>query len=233
MKNIGFIFARGGSKGVFGKNIKLLGKKPLICHAIDLAKACPNIHRLIVSTDDKNIADIARKAGAEVPFIRPADLAKDDSPEWLAWRHAINFIRDTGYHFDLFTSLPSTSPFRTVEDVENCIRLIRHNPDTDAVITVTPAQRHPSFNMVTLDATMSANLAAPLDKAVFRRQDASAMYDMTTVAYVVRPDFILKANGIFEGTVKAVVVPQERALDIDTPFDFKLAELLINDTKRK
>ncbi len=229
MKNIGFIFARGGSKGVPEKNIKPLDGKPLICHAIDVAQSTPLIDRVIVSTDDEKIASIARQAGAEVPFIRPADLAKDESREWLSSRHAIRYVRDTGYNFDLFTSIPATSPFRSVEDVENCIKLIQQHPDTDAVITVTPAQRHPSFNMVALDASMSAGLVSPLDKIVSRRQDAPGLYDMTTVAYVVKPDFILNANGIFEGNVKAVVVPQERALDIDTPFDFKLAELLIND----
>jgi len=232
MHNIGFIFARGGSKGVPMKNIKLLGGKPLICHAIETARDCPSIDRIVVSTDDARIAKIAETTGAEVPFIRPSALAKDDAPEWLAWRHAVDFLKKEGTSFDLFISIPTTSPFRKVEDIENCIQLFRQNAGTDVVITVTPAQRHPSFNMVTLDTSMTADLAAPLDQVVFRRQDTSRMYDITTVAYVVRPEFILTANSIFEGNVKAVVVPRARALDIDSPFDFKIAELLIKDMEK-
>src|SRR5437764_323228 len=93
VRAIAFIFARGGSKGVPGKNIKPLGGKPLIAHAIDVARATPGIETVIVSTDDPAIADVARRFGAEVPFVRPAELAQDKSSEWLAWRHAIEWVR--------------------------------------------------------------------------------------------------------------------------------------------
>ena len=91
---IAFVFARGGSKGLPGKNLRQFAGKPLIAHAIEHALAVPRIDRVIVSTDSPDIASVARDFGAEVPFLRPADLAADDSPEWLSWRHALNFLQN-------------------------------------------------------------------------------------------------------------------------------------------
>ena len=101
-----FIFARGGSKGVARKNLKLLAGTPLIAHAIVCAKACPSLGCVNVSTDDKEIATIARDWGADVPFIRPAELAADNSPEWAAWQHAVQTMADLGRPFDILVSLP-------------------------------------------------------------------------------------------------------------------------------
>ncbi len=232
LKTIGFIFARGGSKGVPGKNIKDLGGKPLLQYAIEIGLKSKLIDRVIVSTDDEIIAKKAVDAGAEVPFIRPAELAGDDSPEWLSWQHAIKEIRSAGYDFDVFVSIPATSPLRETQDVDSCIESLIKDNDADAVITVCEAQRHPSFNMVVLDDERYAELAWQGDETVTRRQDAPALYDMTTVAYAAKPKFVLQANSIFEGRVKAVVIPRERALDIDTEFDFKIAELLMKESKR-
>ena len=110
MKVLGFVFARGGSKGVPGKNIKSLAGKPLITYSIEAGLESVLIDRVIVSTDDKEIKNYAILAGAEVPFIRPAQLASDDSPEWLSWQHAISEIRKRDGDFDVFVSIPATSP---------------------------------------------------------------------------------------------------------------------------
>ena len=222
------IFARGGSKGVPRKNIRPLAGKPLIAYAIETALASQLIDEVIVSTDDAEIAQVARQAGAEVPFMRPAELARDDSPEWLAWQHAIRTLdKIKGKPArDVFVSVPTTSPLRAVEDVDACIRALLES-DADMVITVKPAERSPYFNMVALDREGYARLAISPERAVNRRQDAPVMYDMTTVAYATRPAFVLNAGSIFEGKVKAVVVPAERALDIDTELDFKFAEFLL------
>lgn len=222
MKIFGFIFARGGSKGVPGKNIKPLGGTPLIGHAINAARECGMIDRIFVSTDDEEIARVAKECGAEVPFIRPAELAQDASPEWLAWRHAVENVED----FDVFVSLPCTSPLRNGNDVKRCIDLYLEG-DCDMVVTMREAERHPSFNMVTLDENGYANIAMPLDNTITRRQDAPKIYDMTTVAYVSNPDFIMNHTGVFHGRVKAVEVPAERAVDIDTELDFAFAEFLM------
>ena len=226
MRTIAFIFARGGSKGVPGKNIKLLGGKPLIVHSIEVAKACAGIETVIVSTDDKAIAEVAQRHGAEAPFIRPAELATDSASEWLAWRHAIEWVRKDRGNFDAMVSLPATSPFRNRSDVQSCIQALADDPAADIVISVKDADRSPYFNMVTLDDHGYAGLVIKPQGAITRRQDAPAVYDITTVAYAARPDFVMQKNGLFEGRVKTVKVPAERALDIDTPYDFMIAEAI-------
>ena len=222
MKTFGFIFARGGSKGLPGKNIKPLGGLPLIGHAVNAARESGLIDRIIVSTDDEEIAKTARGCGAEVPFMRPAELARDDSPEWLAWRHAVGQVED----FDVFVSLPCTAPLRNGEDVRRCIELYRAG-GCDMVVTTRKAERHPSFNMVTRDADGYVHVAMPLAKAVTRRQDAPEVFDMTTVAYVTSPRFIRENDSLLAGRVKAVDIPAERAVDIDTELDFAFAEFLM------
>jgi N-acylneuraminate cytidylyltransferase len=226
---IGFIFARGGSKGVPRKNIKLLNGKPLIVHAIECGQNSTFIKNIIVSTDDPQIAKIASQNGALVPFLRPAELARDDSPEWKAWQHAIIETRRLfGDSFlDIFVSLPATAPLRSVEDVDKCVSKLNES-DADIVITVCDAQRHPSFNMVKLDQGGYAHLVMPLQKTICRRQDAPIVYDITTVVYAARPDFILNSSNIFDGKVRTVNVPPERALDIDTELDFQLAEFFLS-----
>ncbi len=230
---LGAIFARGGSKGVPRKNIRPLAGRPLIAYAIETALASRYIERLIVSTDDDEIAAVAREYGAEVPFMRPAELARDDSPEWLAWQHAIRTMQvQWGEPLRAFVSVPATSPLRAVEDIDACIELLLAS-DADAVITVTPAARNPYFNMVTLDEAQTARLVMSGEASVHRRQDAPAVYDITTVAYAARPEFILQHNALFEGKIKAVVVPPERALDIDTELDFAFAEFLMQRRSRQ
>lgn len=228
---LGFIFARGGSKGVPRKNIRPLAGKPLIVYAIETALASELIDRVIVSTDDKEIADIAQQHGAEVPFMRPKELARDDSPEWWAWQHAIRTLEATEGKpkMDVFVSIPPTSPLRAVEDLNACIQMLLES-NADLVITVKPAERNPYFNMVVLDEAGYARLVMPSDWTIHQRQAAPSMFDMTTVAYAARPEFVLNANSIFEGKVKAVVVPAERALDIDTELDFKFAEFLLGQS---
>jgi N,N'-diacetyl-8-epilegionaminate cytidylyltransferase len=228
-----FIFARAGSKGVPGKNIRMLGGKPLIAHSIAVAKNCKYIDRVIVSTDCQKIADIALEHGAEIPFLRPANLAQDNSPEWLAWQHAITEIsgKQEGDKFNIFVSLPATSPLKSVEDINTCIETFL-NHDTDFVVTCQKAEHHPSFNMITLNENGYASLAMPLKKKISRRQDAPAIFDMTTVAYISTPDFILNNNSIFDGRIKTVLIPDSRAMDIDTELDFQFAEFLIKKIKK-
>lgn len=227
MRYQAFIFARGGSKGVPGKNIRMLGGKPLIAHAIETAVRAPSLGDVVVSTDDEHIAAIAREWGARVPFLRPAALASDTASEWDAWRHALAWVEDHEGPIDVMVSLPATAPFRAVEDVEACVRKLGDGLDFDAVITVTAAERNPYFNMVTLASDGNAKLVIPPDEEAVRRQDAPAVFDMTTVAYAVRPSHVRERRGLFDGRVGAVIVPRERALDIDTPYDFAIAELLV------
>ena len=226
MKAIAFIFARGGSKGLPGKNIRLLGGRPLIAWSIEHALAVSRIERVIVSTDSEEIAAVAREYGAEVPFIRPAELARDDSPEWLAWRHALNYLLDKdGVLPEAMVSLPTTAPLRLPLDIENCLDEYEKG-DADMVITVTDAHRSPYFNMVKTNVDGTVGLVIPPQSAIAHRQDAPVVFDMATVTYVARPEFIMTHNAIFEGRVRAVQVPPERAIDIDTLLDFQIAECL-------
>ena len=229
MSIVGFVFARGGSKGLPGKNIRILAGKPLIAWSIEQAKAVNRIERVIVSTDSNEIADVARSFGAEVPFIRPAELAQDDSPEWLSWQHALKYLRDhQGTMPDTMISIPTTAPLRIPADLESCLDEYAKG-QADAVITVTDAHRNPYFNMVTMDFYGNTQPVIPQSVDFSRRQDTPIVYDMTTVAYVVDARFVLNNSRLFAGKVRAVHVPVERAIDIDSLLDFKIAEVLLSN----
>ena len=230
---IALIPARGGSKGVPRKNIRPLAGKPLIAYSIETARASKLIERVVVSTDDAEIAAIARRYGADVPFMRPAELAQDDSPEWLTWQHAVRTLQvaEIGASIDAFVCVSPTSPLRAVEDVDACIAMLL-NSDADLVMTICRSERNPYFNMVVLDADGCARVVIKPERPIFRRQDAPVVYDITTVAYAFRPTFVLRTSSEFDGKVRAVVVPVERAVDIDTELDFAFAEFLLSRSAR-
>ena len=228
MKVAALICARGGSKGLPGKNIKPLAGRPLIGWAISQALAVASVEKVIVSTDSEEIAAASRDAGADVPFMRPSELAQDSSPEWLVWRHALHYLKETnGRYPAALLVVPATAPLRAVEDLERCLEEFEKG-GADIVVTVSDAHRSPYFNMVKENADGTVGLVIPPDGAVWRRQDAPTVYDVTTVAYVASPEFVLAKNAIFEGRVRKVHVPVERALDIDTPLDFRIAEYLMS-----
>lgn len=224
---LGVICARGGSKGVANKNIRFLNGKPLIAYAIETAQKTPLIDRVIISTEDPKIMSVAKMFGGDVPFMRPKQLAQDDSPIEPSWKHALlEMERIEGKRADILVSIPTTSPFRQVQDIEACIQKLL-NTDADIVVTITPAQRNPYFNMVQFLENEDVRVVVPSQMPIYQRQKAPMVFDMTTVAYAMRSDFLLRCNSYFEGKVKAVIIPQQRALDIDTPFDFRIAELLM------
>jgi len=232
MRLVGCIFARGGSKGLPGKNIRLFSGKPLIAWSIEQAKSINRIERLIVSTDSLEIASVALAYGAEVPFIRPTELAEDESPEWLAWRHALEYLKEVENYFpESMVSIPATAPLRLPGDIDRCIDKYVET-SADIVITVTKSHRNPWFNMVKKKSDGTVELVMPPEAPIYRRQDAPKVYDMTTVAYVARVEYIMKESEIFAGHVEAVEIPTARSIDIDTLMDFKTAEMLkeINDS---
>lgn len=225
MKNFAFIFARGGSKGLPGKNIRPLAGKPLLQYSIDTALATATIEKVFVSTDDVDIADCAEKGGAIV-IQRPAELATDQSPEWLAWRHAIEWVTAQYGEFDGFVSLPATSPLRSVEDVENAIQA-RQTKQADICIAITAASRSPYFNMVKYNEAGYVELVNNPQGEVSRRQDAPQVFDITTTVYASTPHFIMGNYGLFSGHVMSIEVPKERSIDIDDIYDFRLAEAIL------
>jgi len=231
MKYLVLICARSGSKGLPGKNIRRLDGIPLIGWSINTAKKLSNISRIIVSTDSLEIAEIANEYGAETPFLRPDHLAQDDSPEWLVWRHAINHMEvNEGEVFDALIVLPTTAPLRSVDDVNACIDVFEKS-DAEVIITVSEANRSPYFNMTVNDSCGYASLVISPKVRITRRQDAPEVFDMTTVAYIVNLNCIKNFNGVFEGKVRSVIIPRERAVDIDNLIDFNFAELLVSQRK--
>lgn len=225
-RRIAYVFARGGSKGVPGKNLKPLGERPLIAYPIETALASGLFERVIVSTDSEDIAAAARQHGAETPFMRPPELATDTASEWLAWQHALGETERLYGTIDMFVSLPATSPFRNPGDVRRCVERLEASPAVDIVITGRKAERSPWFNMVRLDDEGLARVVIQPDGHIVRRQDAPQVFDVTTVAYAARPSFILSTTRLWGGRVGLVEIPAERALDIDTPFDFFIAECI-------
>ena len=223
-----FIFARGGSKGLPNKNLMLLGGKPLIAWAIESALKVNIIEKVMVSTDSVEIAAVAKAYGADIPFMRPSNLATDESPEWKSWQHALNFVQcRTGYLPETFISVPTTSPLRNTEDINNCLNLY-FEQKCDAVVTITESRRNPYFNMVSRSNDGSLKVVNQSASKIVRRQDAPITFDMATVCYVVNPNFIMNSNSLFEGKVLGVTIPYERAIDIDSLIDFEICELLLN-----
>lgn len=231
MINFAFIFARGGSKGLPGKNIKMLSGKPLLHYSIDIAKAAPSVSQVFVSTDDESIKQSALDAGVVV-IDRPTELSGDQSPEWLAWRHAVEWVTERYGKFDNFVSLPATSPLREIIDVEDAIAK-KTAGQSDICIAVTPSNRSPYFNMVKIANSGYAELVIAPAGEVARRQDSPEVFDITTVVYVLNPDFIMKNYGLFSGRVSTITVPKERAVDIDDIYDFYMAETLITLKKEQ
>ena len=173
MKTYAFIFARGGSKGVTGKNTRLLGGIPLLAHSIKLAQQISQIEEVFVSTEDKSITEVAQNWGAKV-IPRPAELAQDTSPEWLAWQHAVEWVIQEKGEFDVFVSLPATSPLRNRDDVENCLN--RFDEDSEMVVTVTVTSRSPWFNMIQVTKDGYAHLLIEGEKHYERCEVLSREY---------------------------------------------------------
>ncbi len=226
-----FVFARGGSKGLINKNLLPIGGVPLVGRSIKIAKKLEIIEKIFVSTDSKEIAEIGKSYGAEI-ISRPSNLSQDNSPEWEAWRHAISTVKEKYGSFDIFISLPATSPLRTSEDVTLCInKFINYQSNTDILITVMPSKKSPWFNMVKIEEDGYTTL---LNKGhnYTCRQQVPKSFEISTLAYVSTPSHIEKVSSIWSGKVKSVEFPYERALDIDDRLDYELACHLWNKNRK-
>ncbi len=229
---VAFIFARGGSVSVPRKNIREVGGKPLIGHAIDCAKQAERIDRVMVSTNDEEIAAVARQFGAEVPFKRPDHLSGSESAELDAWRHAVRYLQSGEFGPippDLFVSVPPTSPLRASVDLDNLVEEFQRG-DVDLVLGVTESTRNPHMNIVTVDDRGYAHVAiTPTADSPhpITRQSAPETYDITTVGYAVSLDYVMNATTVLEGRVRTISIPAERSWDIDTEFDLEIADFLL------
>ena len=226
------IAARGGSQGVPGKNIRPLLGKPLIAWAIESALAAPGIDRVVVSTDSSEIAGIARAAGAEVPFVRPPELAQSDTGKFQVWQHAL-LACERHYHlqYDLFVDVDCTNPLIESNDIAAAIArfhsLRAAGVAVDAVFTVSAARHNPYFNLVERDASGALRMSKTSGATVLARQNAPAVFEHIAGVYVLAPEYVRRAHHLLDGHAEGYEVPAEKAVDIDTEIDFALVELLL------
>jgi CMP-N,N'-diacetyllegionaminic acid synthase len=226
-KVICVIPARGGSKGVPRKNIKPLAGKPLIAYTVEQSLQSKYIDRTIVSTEDREIADISRQYGAEVPFMRPDDLAGDQVATVDVLLHTIKWLEEEDkYNFDILVLLHTTTPLRAAKDIDSCIKML-NALKADNVFSVTEAHRNPYFNMVEVDKQGTVKLVK--EGAFSTRQSAPKVYDLNASIYVWWKDILKKEKKVFLAGSKIYVMPKERSVDIDDDFDFRIAEYLFKN----
>jgi CMP-N,N'-diacetyllegionaminic acid synthase len=216
--------SRKGSKGLPGKNTKLLGNKSLIEYSIDFASNNMNIEdELCISTDDEEVMKIAEFKGISIPFIRPEVLAEDNASIYDVILHAINYYENLNYSFDVVLLLQPTSPFRIQNDLANLIK--EYNGDTDMVVSVKLAKENPYF---TLFEENSEGFLRKSKMGNFeRRQDCPPVYAFNGSMYLININSIKKTKISDFKNVKKIIMPEERCVDIDTQADWVLAELYL------
>ncbi|UCE60442.1 MAG: acylneuraminate cytidylyltransferase family protein [Phycisphaerales bacterium] len=224
---VGLVTARGGSKGIPRKNIKPLAGKPLIAWTIEAALASRFLSRVIVSTDDDEIMETARDFGAEVPFKRPAELAGDDSPHISVVRHAVDWLCDEEHCPEFIMVLQPPTPLRIAADIDGAIELAEEK-SADAVVSVVEAQHHPYITR-RLTETDTLTSFVPSALKYSRRQEFSPAYALNGVIYLNRCTCLADCETLAPEGSYAFVMPPERSIDVDTPWDFHLAELILND----
>lgn len=227
MNRLCTICARGGSKGVPGKNIRSLAGLPVIAHSIAQARASGLFDFIAVSSDCAAIRETALAHGADLAIARPEELATDTAAKLPVIRHAVLAAEARcGMQFDTLVDLDATSPLRSVDDVRQAVILLE-STGSGNVITAMPARRSPYFNMVEVGGDGIVALSKQLDAAVVRRQDAPACFDMNASIYVWQRDKLFEQPGLFNADTRLYVMPEERSYDIDSEIDFLLVELLM------
>lgn len=226
VSTFGVIPARGGSKGVPRKNLRVIGKLSLIAHAIASAREATQLERFVVSTDDAEIAAEARRHGADVPFVRPADLASDEAGMVPVLQHAVRWLESQGARPRLVVTLQPTSPFRRGADIDRAIDML-HATGADSVQTLTEPAYHPFF-MKTLDGDRAVPLFAEARKFV-RRQDAPTVYQPSGSVYVTRYEVLMEQGRVTGNDNRGLVMGFESSVKIDSEWELLLAEALLRD----
>jgi CMP-N-acetylneuraminic acid synthetase len=235
VKLLGVVTARAGSKGIPGKNLKLLAGKPLIAYSIEAAQRSGVFDRLILSTEDAAIAARARDWGCEVPFVRPEELARDETVHLDVMKHAVEWMRDrAGYRPDLVMILQPTSPLRTADDIRGAVSLMAAT-GADSVVSVSGVPPHYNpMRTLSLDDRGFARLLVsgqPVRARINRRQDMPDAWTMNGAIYLFRTHVLFQAEPSLYGDVTAgYVMPAERGLSIDEPGDWALVERALAET---
>lgn len=222
--------ARGGSKGLPGKNIRTFAGLPLIAHSIRMALATPCIDHIIVSTDDDKIAAVAKEHGADVPFCRPVELAQDTTPMWPVLRHALQEMSRIGKSYEYLLLLDPTSPGRFPEDVEKAMAKLKLTKEADGIIGVSEPEFNPIWHCVTEEKGWLTPLVSGGGN-YGRRQDVPSVYRINASLYIWRCEFILRceSNWLNEGKHLLQEIPESRAIHIDTLEEFQWAELKVKE----
>lgn len=223
MNTFALIPARGGSKGIPRKNIKLIAGKPLIVWTIEAALRSSLLSAVVVSTDDPEIANVARNAGAQVPFMRPSKLAQDQTPGVDPVLHALGQLPQ----YDSVLLLQPTSPLRTTEDIDGCLNFVAQQM-VPSVVSVTEADVHPYWTYrLNADQTIARFVdAAP----IARRQDLPAAFALNGAMYFADANWLRRRGRLVSSETLGYVMPREHSVDLDTPFDWKFAELLLKES---
>lgn len=226
MKILVIIPARGGSKGIPGKNIKMLGGKPLIGYAIDAARAIADDEHICVSTDDDKIIQTVEDYGLEVPFKRPAELATDTAGTYEVLLHALNYYESKGETYDAVVLLQTTSPFRTGRHVKDALKL--YSKEIDMVVSVKECDSNPYYVCFEDDANGMLHISKG-DGHYTRRQDCPPVYEYNGAIYVINPDSLKQMPlNKFSKRIK-YVMDREHSIDLDTMIDWQIAEYMMNN----
>lgn len=229
-KVLAVIPARGGSKGVLRKNIRLVCGKPLIAYTIETALAVQYLfHRIIVSTDDEEIADVARRYGAEAPFTRPADLAGDGVPMLPVLQHAVRFVEvQDQIRLDWVFLLQPTAPLRTAEDIEAAIKLAQTG-SCDSVISVVQVFAVHPILMKRIENDQLLPYCIEEKEGTARQDYQPPAYMRNGAIYLTRRDVLLGQNSIWGSVIRPYIMPPERSVSVDSELDLKLVQLLMEE----
>ncbi len=230
MKVLGLIPARGGSKGIPRKNIRLLCGKPLLQYTAEAALAAQRITTVILSTEDDEIAEIGRSCGLDVPFLRPAELAEDTTPTLPVVQHALRWMEINGEHFDAVCLLQPTNPLRRAEDIDACLELLE-STDADAVVTVLPVPAEYNPHWVYFEGKGGLlRLSTGETDPIPRRQDLPSAFHREGSVYVTRSQ-VVKQNSLFGKRLVGYLMDLERSVNIDNSEDWKRAERLLSASR--
>jgi CMP-N-acetylneuraminic acid synthetase len=226
MKTLGLITARGGSKGIPGKNLVPLAGKPLIAWTIEAARAATSLSRIVVSTDDPAIAAECRARGVNVPFLRPAELATDTASHWSVVEHALQSLEAGGEtRPELLILLQPTSPLRTGTDIDHCVRLAAER-QAEAVVSVCEAEDHP-FLVKRLNVRGELEDFVSSGMTYARRQDFPKAYVLNGAVFVNRVDSLYRTRSFVPPGSLPYIMPRRDSVDIDTPSDLDKAEEIL------
>lgn len=223
LRVLGVITARGGSKGVPRKNIRDLGGTPLIAHTVAAALGSALLTDVIVSTEDEEIAAAARAAGAQVPWMRPAELAQDKTPHLPVLQHALAAMEAAGAAYDYVLTLQPTSPFRSAEDIDEAVRIAAAHRPSSVVALVRIDEGHPTKAKRLDDGRVLPYFAEHPEVEGLRRQDLAPAFRRNGAIYLTRRD-VLVAGSIYGEDVRGFEMPMDRSVDINNLIDFAVAE---------